>query len=315
MSIDDLYPGESPLVVFISSVMDTELEYARRVATSTIGTPEFLVPWAFEYTPASSESLEDGYLRKVREADLVLWLVGTTTTRPVENEVREAIACNRRLVVIKLPAEHRSPETITLLDSVPGKWSDVKGDLGNWIRLAVNDEITRAMRSKPGMDRIATIEELGRASRARCLERWLAAGVSPDVADELLFSDAGGSWPELDERMSSGLTVLVGDVGAGKSLVAEKQFQSALERFATTASSPLPVFIRFRDLGSSLERAATSASADLGNPRRQGVFLVRRIVSTTPVSGMTCRGAFQSVGCPTHVSATRVGRGSRRPGC
>jgi hypothetical protein len=34
----------------------------------------FLTPWAFEFTPASAAAADEVYLRKVRDADIVLWL-------------------------------------------------------------------------------------------------------------------------------------------------------------------------------------------------------------------------------------------------
>ena len=72
-----LLRGESNLLVFISSVMTDDLKCARETAVTTLRALHFVHPWAFELTPASSETPSDAYLRKVEEADFVIWLIGT----------------------------------------------------------------------------------------------------------------------------------------------------------------------------------------------------------------------------------------------
>jgi len=66
-----LLPGERPLMAFISSVMSSDLEWARTTAVSALAGNPSLMPWAFEFTPASSDAADATYLSKVREADIV----------------------------------------------------------------------------------------------------------------------------------------------------------------------------------------------------------------------------------------------------
>ncbi|MGH7488948.1 MAG: hypothetical protein ACREMY_25595, partial [bacterium] len=94
-------PGERPLVAFVSSVMRPELDEWRSATVDALNANPVLVPWAFEYTPASSEQVTDAYLTKVREATFVIWLVGAETTAPVRDEIQEALAANRRLWVMR----------------------------------------------------------------------------------------------------------------------------------------------------------------------------------------------------------------------
>ena len=54
--------GEPDLLVFISSVMDDELNKARCIVQKVFFEFPITRPWAFEYTPASSTSPEDEYL-------------------------------------------------------------------------------------------------------------------------------------------------------------------------------------------------------------------------------------------------------------
>jgi Domain of unknown function (DUF4062) len=47
---------------------------------------DFLTPWAFERTPASSEDLEQSYLRPVEECDIFILVIGAQVTDPVIEE-------------------------------------------------------------------------------------------------------------------------------------------------------------------------------------------------------------------------------------
>ena len=38
--------------------------------------------WAFEDAPASSEAARNRYIRNAGRADIVIWLIGSTTTTP-----------------------------------------------------------------------------------------------------------------------------------------------------------------------------------------------------------------------------------------
>ena len=114
----DKVAGEFPLRVFISSVMDDELAPVRASVVEAIGRARYLKPWAFEYTPASSESTPDNYLNKVAESDFVIWLAGSRTTQPVADEIRTALRSDRRLLVLRLPADERDKETESLLGEV-----------------------------------------------------------------------------------------------------------------------------------------------------------------------------------------------------
>jgi hypothetical protein len=58
----DILAGERPLLAFVSSVMRPELQWARDATVEALTKNPTLVPWAFEYTPASSESADASYL-------------------------------------------------------------------------------------------------------------------------------------------------------------------------------------------------------------------------------------------------------------
>ena len=56
--------GERPLLAFVSSVMRPEVQWARDAAVEALTKNPTLVPWAFEYTPASSGAADVSYLAK-----------------------------------------------------------------------------------------------------------------------------------------------------------------------------------------------------------------------------------------------------------
>lgn len=89
---------ENPLLVFISSVI-AGMGAERQVAEAAIRTIPLSRPWAFEHSPASALPLAESYLRKVRECDVFVLLLGATLTDPVKREVETAQAAGKPLLV------------------------------------------------------------------------------------------------------------------------------------------------------------------------------------------------------------------------
>jgi hypothetical protein len=271
--------GEPPLRVFISSVMRPELVQARAETVAAFGSAPYLAPWAFEYTPASSENLTEAYLRHVREADLVVWLVGEDTSDPVRREIREALASDRRLITVRLRCARRDEATESLLREVSGrvKWveEEAAGGLNRAIELSIRDEIVRAMRGYPGRGRLDRLEEIGRASRARCIARWQAAGISRLDAAKFADDPAVGSVaPELSPSPEHPLRVLVGELGLGKSLIGERLLQRAMMRARGDASAPIPAYMDARACEGLVQETVERAVTGLGDPRTQGAMIL-----------------------------------------
>lgn len=271
--------GERPLLAFVSSVMRPEVQWAREAAVEALTKNPTLVPWAFEYTPASSEAADVSYLAKVREADFVVWLVGDTTTPPVRDEIVEALAANKRLWAITLPAVERDELTMQLLQDVRGRAKTASANNADELRellaLTFSDEIVRALRDTPGLTRLALVEQVGRRSRARMVSRWVAVGL--ESAEAIAFADdpVVGAPPErLLPDADQPLSIVVGDVGAGKSVAAERALQLALLEARERASAPIPMFLHMRDTSSGLESAIRTHAEELGDPRLQGAYVV-----------------------------------------
>jgi hypothetical protein len=270
-----LVPGEPPLVAFVSSAMDDEMKPAREIAFKLLGSREFLRPFVFENAPASPEPVDEDFLRRVRGADMVVWLVGTQTTDPVRNEIREALASLRPLLIFRLPVNAPAKETEALLSEVGlrAKWDRLVTveDLAESLKLAISDVIARAVRGKPGLGRLALLDDQDRRSRARCIRRFLAVGVSQAVAETLTADSALGLHPQaLKDAGVRPVTVLQGDVGAGKSLLMDRWFSQALSLLRESSAAPIPVFLEAGELSGPLRTHVEGLASGFGDPRIQG---------------------------------------------
>ena len=108
---------ENPLLVFISSVI-ADMRAEREAAEAAIRAIPLSRPWVFEHSPASALPLVESYLRKVRECDIFVLLLGGTITDPVKQEVETAQAAGKPLLVF-LGAG--APADVTSLRPVVGR--------------------------------------------------------------------------------------------------------------------------------------------------------------------------------------------------
>ena len=251
------------------------METVRKIAVETINKVEFGRPWAFEFTPASSGSAEDAYLRKVREADFVVWLVGSETTQPVANELNEAITFSRKLLVFKLPAGQRDSLTCQLLDRVGNytKWDEVNSieDLSTRITKAFADEIIRAIRNPTTPSRMQMLQQDVRLSISRCKETLVSLGVDELVSEALANERDRGNLLKLP---FSGIYTIVGEQGSGKTLALERLFQSAAEGAGQDSTRPFPIFIRARDLRGSVANHVEQCCRNHADPYNPHVLLL-----------------------------------------
>jgi hypothetical protein len=120
------------------------------------------------------------------------------------------------------------------------------------------------------------VDELWRESRARCAERWRRLGLSRDeafeLADDLLV---GAPSPQVRSALRRPLTIVTGEVGAGKSLLLDRLFQRTIVRSREDPEAPLPAFVEAWEVEGRLQDAVVRKTSSLGNPRAQGaaVFL------------------------------------------
>ncbi|HSH77107.1 MAG TPA: hypothetical protein VLA19_01090 [Herpetosiphonaceae bacterium] len=129
-------------------------------------------------------------------------------------------------------------------------------------------------RTNTKQQRLDRLEELDRRSKARCEALWLGAGVPPHLASSLATSTIGVPAPNLQATIQQPLRLLIGDVGAGKSLIAERLFQTALARAHEKISAPVPIIFDAQQVQASLEEVVHQAAVELGDPRNQGATIV-----------------------------------------
>lgn len=259
--------------------MTPEFESIRREVVSAFDQVSGVLPWAFEMSPASSENVVDGYLRKVRDATFVIWLAGGTTTSPVEAEIGEALAAGGRLLVFVLPAQQRDERTQDLLKRVQEsvRYREVAdvAEIATEVKAAVGDEISRALAGSPSQSKAGRLASLWRESHARCIRKWQAAGLGSDLAIELSADPEVGALSEqFLPAATRPLTVLVGQPGSGKSLACERFIQSALADADETTGVPLPVFVQAADAVGRLKAAVVGSATGLGDPETLGARIV-----------------------------------------
>jgi hypothetical protein len=274
-----LFRSEPTPRAFISSVMTPALESIRAEVIAALDQASNIVPWAFETSPASSEDVVEGYLRKVREAAFVIWLAGKSTTDPVEAEIREALTADRRLLVFVLPTGEREERTQALIDHVRqlARYRELtdNAEIGMEVRAAVADEISRALAGAPAPGMAGRLDALWRASHARCIQKWQAVGLPNDIAIALAGDRQIGALPaQFLSSANRPLTVLVGEAGSGKSLACERYIQNAIAEAGDAAGAPVPAFVQAPAVVGRLEGALASAVKGLGIPGRQGARIV-----------------------------------------
>lgn len=270
--------SERPIDVFVSSVQRQHVQPYRARARETLERLG-VRPWLFEDAPASSERLASGYLRRAGECDVLVLLLADETSQAVVDEVSEALSSGKRLWVFLLPFEldqgarelldRVSPHTRYRRVSSPDALEDE-------LRRTFSDEIRRAIRSEASPTRRLLLETAEGLSRGRCVVRWRALGVPVDEARALAADMSIGApdpawWPTQDRPV----TVLVGDLGAGKSLAAERMLQVVLHGLLNVARPPtIPLYVEAREANLGLERTLLERSQGLGDPRQLDTFAI-----------------------------------------
>ena len=263
-----------PLRIFVSSVIEG-LEEERQITIRAIDELAFAEAWAFENAPASSESLAQHYLNKVETADIVVWLAGARTTKPVAEEIRTAKACRKPLLIFLLPTAERDAETERLLkESKDGqKWREIQSTdaLAREVHAAVKAEVTAGYRKRDTRSRRRELDKALNYSIALCEQSWIRLGVPDDLARQLARDPNVGYTPSLgDER----LHVITGRMGSGKTLTAARMFQAAIRAVSNDALEPFPVAARARDLGENVPEYMRERTQNVADPNSQGVLLI-----------------------------------------
>ncbi len=94
------------------------------------------------------------------------------------------------------------------------------------------------------VDRLQILNERLRLSKGRCVASWQALGISQKEAIDLVNDEnIGKPLNEYYPTSEIPLVLLVGDVGIGKTLIAERIYQGAVQAAIADLKAPVPIFI------------------------------------------------------------------------
>ena len=126
-----------------------DLSLERDAAVRAIDSLPITRSWAFEYSPASADAVDESYLEKVDECDIFLLILGAELTDPVEREYARAAALGkRRLVFVQNVDQRSSRATGWLSERHDVKYQRFQGpdDLADHVQGAVVDEVIKSHR-------------------------------------------------------------------------------------------------------------------------------------------------------------------------
>ena len=287
MNEEIIRASEEKLLVFISSLQDKEMARARALAIETVENYPTTRVWAFEDAPASSEAARERYIRNAGKADFVIWLIGSTTTQPVVEEVDACVRARRRLLPFMLPAQLRDPQTQELIERVQRivTWRKVEDveTLPEHIKAALADEMVRAVRDPVPIDHDLYLEQKQRESIAETKRLWTIFGVRDDIAQQLADDQSIGHGLGLP---TSGALQVIAPQGSGKTLAAHRLFQHAIGKRLENHLEPLPVFLNARRISGELKDYIDQVVGDQGSVYTQQVLVI--------VDGLDEVGAYEA---------------------
>ena len=275
MTDESIRPSENPLSVFISSKQDNELSRARALALETVESYPGMKVWAFEDAPASSEAARDRYIRNAGRADIVIWLIGSTTTTPIVEEVSACVRAQGKILAFKLPATERDEETKALIGKVSdyATWKTVESvdDLPPHIRASLTDEILRRFRDPAPVNHDLFLRQKHRESIAETKRLWTTLGVPEDIATKLADDHSVGHKLKLP---ATGTLIVNARQGSGKTLAAQRLYQMALQNRLQDHSQPLPVFLNARNISVDLKDHIEGYTREHGTVYTQRVLVI-----------------------------------------
>jgi len=113
------------------------------------------------------------------------------------------------------------------------------------------------------------------ASGGRLIASWVAAGVSAELAQVLADDESVGTPDRLGRALpETGLVVLEGDFGSGKSVTAERIHAADVSAALDDEAAPVPVYLLAKYVTGSLQDSVSAAADELGDPSGVGLRLI-----------------------------------------
>ena len=159
----------------------------------------------------------------------MIWLIGSTTTTPIVEEVSTCVRAQGKLLAFKLPTTERDDETESLIKRVSdyATWRTVQNEdnLPAHIRAALTDEMLRRYRDPAPVNHDLFLRQKHRESIADTKRLWTTLGVPEDIARELADDHSVGHKLTLP---TAGTLTVNAQQGSGKTLAAQRLYQLAL---------------------------------------------------------------------------------------
>ena len=248
---------------------------ARDLAIKMVENYPGMKVWAFEDAPSSSETARDRYIRNAGNADLMIWLIGSTTTTPIIEEVSACMRAQGRLLAFKLPATERDKETEALLKKVSdyATWHAVENEenLPAHIRTALTDEMLQRYRDPAPVNHDLYLKQKHRESIAETKRLWTTLGAPENIASELADDDSVGHKLTLP---TTGMLTVNAPQGSGKTLAAHRLYQLALVNRLQDHSQPLPIFLNARNISGDLKDHIEGHTREHGTVYTQRVLVI-----------------------------------------
>ena len=275
MTEETIRASEEDLLVFISSRQDEEVARARDLAIEAVNNYTGTRVWAFEDAPASSEAARERYIKNAGKADFVIWLIGSTTSPPVVEEIDACLSSGGKLLPFKLPARRRDFQTRELIKRVQEivTWRAVEDveTLPEHIEKALKDEIIRSVRDPAPLNHDLYLKQKQRESVAETKHLWTTLGVRNDIAQDLADDQSIGH--KLDPP-ATGVLQVVAAQGSGKTLAAHRLHQHAIGKRLESHFEPLPVFLNARHIKRELKDDIEKAVGEQGSVYTQPVLVI-----------------------------------------
>ena len=275
MTEELIRPSEDPLLVFISSRQDAELSHARALAIEAVDNYPGMRVWAFEAAPASPEHFRDRYIRNSGTADIVIWLIGSTTRTAIVEEIRACMQSQGKLIAFKLPATERDVDTQDLINKVStyATWRTVESEenLPAHIKAALTDEMLRRYRDPAPVNHDLFLRQKHRESLAETKRLWITLGVPEGIAGELADDHSIGHKLSLPESRT--LTVTA-EQGSGKTLAVHRLYQQALLDRIQDHFQPFPVRLNARNISGDLKDQIERDTQQHGTVYTQKVLII-----------------------------------------
>ncbi len=125
------------------------------------------------------------------------------------------------------------------------------------------------------VERREKLDEEFKLSQGRCISRWQALGISYSDAVTLFENSRIGKSVDIDFSCKR-LTLLVGEMGTGKSLAAERILQSSIQIAKKDSSAPYPIYlpVDYIQDSKSLQKAIVDSTQGICDAKKQKIVVI-----------------------------------------